>query len=82
MSDESKHDDEDHFSYELSKDVFEGMRKSTDEEVARANAALDFWEEHRERKAQERRRKAVEIAINAKQRKTREDQEKKRLLDD
>ncbi len=82
MTDEINHDDEDHFSYELSKDVFEGMRKSTDEEVARANAALDFWEEHRKKKAHERRAKAVEIAINAKQRKIREEQENKRLLDD
>lgn len=82
MSDENRHDDEDHFSYELSKDVYEGMRPSTDEEVARHKAALAFWDEYRKRKDAERRKRAVEIATNAKQRKIREDQEKKRLLDD
>jgi hypothetical protein len=58
------------------------MRPSTDEDVARAKEALRFWEEHRARKDAERRKRAVEVATNAKQRKIREDQEKKRLLGD
>ena len=82
MSIESKHDDEDQFSYELSREVFEGLRPSTDEEVARAKESLRFWEDYRRSKDEKRRKKAVEIAIEAKQRKIREDQKKKRLLDD
>jgi len=82
MSKEQEHDEESEFYFDLAGNVYEGMRPSTDEEVRRSEEAIEFWEEWELAKKDRRRAKALEIAINAKQRKNREKQENKRLLDD